>query len=291
MRSSCKLAASRQGQGVGGGGECGHGRALSSLHCRRTRMSKRDAAQLGVEEKEERGAKQSRYSEAAKDVTSADSAASTASSSNASVASAMGANSSSLKRAHTLELVNAIRGGGTLNERMRETCALLKADGERAESLLDMSLLVDGDEVRQFTSRPRSFGEQLADRGALVVLSLPQIGSVCALFHLLRLLAETASQTQDASNTLKLKEEAAIAFGDSAVPLLPRLLRSFDPSIMDAATGNNALHELLSRAVPNYTTAAFYQTLEALIRHGVDMNRRNNSGRTVALCPTPFLGP
>ena len=48
---------------------------------------------------------------------------------------------------HTLDFVDAMRGAGNMLERVQATCKLLEEDGKRAESLLDMSLCVDGDEV------------------------------------------------------------------------------------------------------------------------------------------------
>ena len=53
----------------------------------------------------------------------------------------------SQRAARTLELVDTMRGAGSLLERVKATCKLLEEDSKREESLLDMSLLVDGDEV------------------------------------------------------------------------------------------------------------------------------------------------
>ena len=113
-------------------------------------MSKRDAAEQ-LDKGEERGAKQPRCSEEAADVVTA--AAASLGSAASSAARTMAADLISLKQLHTLALVNATRGSGSLTERTEATCALLKADGERAESMLDMSLRVDGNEVSQTDSR------------------------------------------------------------------------------------------------------------------------------------------
>jgi len=49
---------------------------------------------------------------------------------------------------HTLKFVDVMRGPGTLTQRMKNMCDLLDEDSLRADSLLDMSLNVDNNEVR-----------------------------------------------------------------------------------------------------------------------------------------------
>ena len=113
---------------------------------------------------------------------------------------------------------------------------------------------------------------------------------MCAFFHLIRLYAKTGTSDSDSADTKKLKTEADLLFIDTIKPLLPRLLRSLDPAIADAATGNNALHELLSRLAPASTGVWLYSLAEALIQHGVDINQRNKQGRTVALSQAVATG-
>ena len=121
-------------------------------------MSKRDANQLDSIDGEERGAKQARCSEEAADVTTASAASAAASGAfiaDFSIATATSVSSTdpnTLQQARTRKLVSATLRSGSLTERMKATCALLKADGERAESLLDMSLRVEGHEVSQADS-------------------------------------------------------------------------------------------------------------------------------------------
>ena len=166
------------------------------------------------------------------------------------------------------------------------TCALLEEDIKRDESLLDLSLRVDGDEVSR-TSKSVACAEQRKLRGSLslvcLLLCASQVGSVCALFHLLRLYADTRHSSADSADTTKLKIEANVIFVAAVKPMLPRLLRSFDPTTTDAATGSNALHDLLSRVLPASTDAFSYKLTEALVLHGVNIHQRNKQGRTVAL--------
>ena len=116
-----------------------------------------------------------------------------------------------------------------------------------------------------------------------------QVGSVCAFFHLIRLYDETSIFFHDSAAEEKLKNEADDLFVRTVKPMLPRLLHSLDPAITDAATGNNALHELLSRLTPASTEVWLYRLTEALIQHGVDIHQRNKQGRTVALCHAHML--
>ena len=110
-----------------------------------------------------------------------------------------------------------------------------------------------------------------------------QVDSVCAFFHLIRLYADTIAFDTDSATTKKLKVDAQQLFGNKVEPMLFQLLSSFDPAIMNAATGNNALHELLSRIVPSSTGMWPNELAEALIQHGVSIHQRNKQGRTVAL--------
>ena len=102
---------------------------------------------------------------------------------------------------------------------------------------------------------------------------------------------ETASLSTDSAGANKLKLEAQTLFAATVKSVLPRLLTSFDSCITGAATGDNALHELLSRIVPNSATGNWlYSLAEALIQHGVDINQRNKEDRTVALSVAAGLG-
>ena len=234
-----------------------------------------------------RSSKQARTSDAAAAAASSFSSA-TAVASVSSAAAATAPSSEAFARRsglRTLDFVNAMRGSGSVLERIQATCKLLQEDSEREESLLDMSLRVDGDEVSE-TSESAAWAEQRERWCSLwpVCLSVTsQVGSVCAFFHCIRLFAGTGYSSVDSADTKKLKVEAAIVFVTAIQLVLPRLLRSFDPAITDEATGNNALHELLTRVIPDSTAQWAYKLAEALIQHGVDIHQRNKQGRTVAL--------
>ena len=108
--------------------------------------------------KESRGRKQGRGAAAAD--------AATAASEQAAAAEAMRLLKLAPQRAiHTLRLVEAMRGTDDVLERVKATCALLEEDGKRANSLLDMSLLVDGDEV----SHTSESAARTLNNGALVL--------------------------------------------------------------------------------------------------------------------------
>ena len=115
------------------------------------------------------------------------------------------------------------------------------------------------------------------------MLPLLQVDSVCALFYLLRFFSETGRYRIESAHRQKLKSDLQALLIHAIKPVLPRLLRSFDPAITDPATGNNALHDVLSRISPTRTEQWLYKLIEALIQHGVDIHQRDKQGRTVAL--------
>jgi hypothetical protein len=75
--------------------------------------------------------------------------------------------------------------------------------------------------------------------------------------------------------------EADAVMDAELLPLLPKLLRSFDPSTVDPATGNNALHEVCRLFFLRGGWPC--DLLEQLIALGVSVHTRNNHGRTPLL--------
>ena len=116
-------------------------------------------------------------------------------------------------------------------------------------------------------------------------------GSVCAFFHLLRLCASTGLAAEDVSDIVQLKRSAQRLVNDLIDPMLPQLLRSFDASLTDEATGNNALHELLSLAAPTAAGSWLPRMICELVRHGVDLNECNKRGETAALSYVAKMRP
>lgn len=67
------------------------------------------------------------------------------------------------------------------------------------------------------------------------------------------------------------------------MPLMPLLLRSFDPATVGTATGSNALHEMCS--LFSFENAEYwpYKLCQLLINRGVNVHSRNKSGCTPLL--------
>ena len=106
---------------------------------------------------------------------------------------------------------------------------------------------------------------------------------MCTLFHLIRFYDKTSIFETDSGTTERAKNESDALFIKTLNHFgMPRLLQLFDPTITDPSTGNNALHEVLSR-MPMGPKAWVYKFTEALILHGVAINQLNMKGRTVLL--------
>ena len=67
------------------------------------------------------------------------------------------------------------------------------------------------------------------------------------------------------------------------MPLQQKLLRSFDPATMNAATGDNALHEMFRLFYLDSVSVWDYKLAELLIDRGVSVHARNKKGRTPLL--------
>ena len=66
-------------------------------------------------------------------------------------------------------------------------------------------------------------------------------------------------------------------------PITQKLLRSFDPATVDAATGNNALHEMCRLFALHSLQQWDYKLVGLLIDRGVSADSRNKEGRTPLL--------
>jgi hypothetical protein len=70
-----------------------------------------------------------------------------------------------------------------------------------------------------------------------------------------------------------------------------KLLCTFDPSIVDAATGNNVLHEVAPLVPPKTVTPWIFGLVELFIAHGVSVHTRNQEGRTPLLQIASLVTP
>jgi hypothetical protein len=70
-----------------------------------------------------------------------------------------------------------------------------------------------------------------------------------------------------------------------------KLLCTFDPSIVDAATGNNVLHEVAPLVPPSTATPWIFGLVELFIAHGVSVHTRNQDGRTPLLQIASLVTP
>ena len=78
----------------------------------------------------------------------------------------------------------------------------------------------------------------------------------------------------------------------NAIPSLrQQLLRSFDPVTVDAATGNNALHELLRLIWPADPDCWSAEIIQMLIARGVSVHERNKAGCTPLVLQASVLDP
>ena len=67
------------------------------------------------------------------------------------------------------------------------------------------------------------------------------------------------------------------------LPLLPQLLRSFDPAMVDAKTGNNVLHRMCAMFELAAATGWHFKMAHAFVTLGVSVRTRNKKGRTPLL--------
>ena len=108
-------------------------------------------------------------------------------------------------------------------------------------------------------------------------------GQAYALFELLRFLRSCNGKVSDTKAVEADKDAAQDLIYNDILPLLQKLLRSFDPATVDAATGNNALHEMYSLFGLVDPHQWDYELAELLITRGVSLHQRNKKGRTPLL--------
>ena len=121
--------------------------------------------------------------------------------------------------------------------------------------------------------------------------SLLQGDSCCLLFQLLRLLPQLDRSHQDDDFEEDSDDEDGGLHGKvkqmikkKLLPILPQLLRSFDPATTDAATGANALHEVCALTEWGKHQSGWLFTLaRQFIALGVDIHARDHRGRTPLL--------
>jgi len=95
------------------------------------------------------------------------------------------------------------------------------------------------------------------------------VSQSCVLFQLLRLTWNCMVDDDDAAAVKTDRCAAQQLIDGDILPLLPELLRSFDPATVDAATGNNALHELCRLFTLDLPAEWDYELAELFIAHGV----------------------
>jgi len=105
------------------------------------------------------------------------------------------------------------------------------------------------------------------------------------MFALLRFLDECNPFFDDAEDVRAERVEAEQVIINKLMPLMPQLLRSFDPAAVDPKTGNNALHQTcrLFCFFMADQCGWRYELVKQFIAHGVSVHTRNKAGRTPLL--------
>ena len=104
------------------------------------------------------------------------------------------------------------------------------------------------------------------------------------LFSLLRFFSDCCVEIEsDDDSTKEDKKTAQQLIKDKVLPLMPLLLRSFDPATVDVATGNNALHEMCNLFSLDNVYCSDYELAKLLLARGVKVHSRNRAGRTPLL--------
>ena len=103
------------------------------------------------------------------------------------------------------------------------------------------------------------------------------------LFQLLKFFWVCTSDASYADNVKADKDAAEALIIETVLPLMQKLLRSFDPATVDAATGNNALHEICRLFYVDSVNVWSFKLTELLIADGVSMRERNKKGCTPLL--------
>ena len=93
----------------------------------------------------------------------------------------------------------------------------------------------------------------------------------------------TCDKAADTADVKADKSSAEHLIIEKVMPPMQKLLRSFDPATVDAATGNNALHELGSLFLLDSVNGWGYRLAELLVAYGISVHARNKKGRTPLL--------
>ena len=110
------------------------------------------------------------------------------------------------------------------------------------------------------------------------------------LFQLFKLFWDCTPDAGDAKDVKADRRAAQHIICDHVLPLMPKLLRSFDPATVDAATGNNALHEMCRHFTLDDQSSWTYDLAQLLICRGVGVHARNKKEHTPLLEFASFCG-
>ena len=105
----------------------------------------------------------------------------------------------------------------------------------------------------------------------------------CVFFQLLRFMKSCRGKAADTADVKADKSAAQDVIVHQILPLQQKLLRSFDPATVDAATGNNALHEMCSLFTLAHEDEWPIKLTELLIDRGVSLHARDKKGCTPLL--------
>lgn len=185
---------------------------------------------------------------------------------------------------YTLKLVDMLKSNDSYEQRMKTLIDVFKKDADQPESMLDWTLVTEGDNVSietssRITCMHLTCSHLMAHSFFFVLLLLyTTMMQVCVMWQLLRFLFD-CQHTTDNVDARKAQDLIYKVF----IPMLPNLLRSFDPVTVDARTGDNALHRICRLLDLAYVTGWSSKLARMFIDHGVDVHARNKKGRTPLL--------
>lgn len=193
-----------------------------------------------------------------------DAAAALSAGDNTTVAPLTGEQLLQARHTHTHKLLRALRASSpTLSARVDGVCAVLN-EGALADPeycLLDLSL------IDPHTDQP-------------------------ALFTLLKFYTQMGFFATDTEEDRATKTGPPARFVEVTKPLTKQLLSSFQDlaNFRFEATGNNAVHELLTLTLPSLPTAWVCGLVITMVQMGVDVNGLNKAGFTPLLLAASCVG-
>ena len=119
---------------------------------------------------------------------------------------------------------------------------------------------------------------------------LSAFGQSCVLFQLLHFFRCCCLNDADTDSVKADKDAAQNLIAEQVLPIAQKLLRSFDPATVDAATGNNALHEMCTLFTLRNAEDWPFKLFRLLINRGVCVHARNRQGRTLLLQSAASMG-